>query len=500
MRPWRSFVLIAAFLFVAPLARAADEIHWTMLSPSSVAIDWRGLGTTVRYGLTSAYGSTATGVTPSPLPFSSSGPFREARITGLAPGVTYHYSVDGGPDHTFHTLPAAGSKFTVYVEGDIGDTASYARVGAVQKLIANGAPSFVLAVGDLTYANAHGQAAVDNHFNNVMKWSQDAAYMPAWGNHEWDSSTDDLRNYKGRFALPNPQTSPGAPSAGGPGEDWYWFDAGNVRFIAYPEPYSGAWSDWNTKARTLMDAAQADPAIRFIVTFGHRPAYSSGHHPGDATLKSYLDALGAGHNKYVLNLNGHSHDFERSRPQSGVVHVTVGVGGASLEEDGSCLWLQCTQPAWSAYRAFHHGTLRLQFTTTSIHLDAICGPAGDTGTNKNDVTCASGDIMDSFMIGTDVTTGVAPGTPATELAIERVGPNPASSPLHVEFTLPTDAPASLEIVDVAGRRWLHDELGALAPGRHQATVSLAGLPAAGVFWLHLTQAGHGVVSKVIVVR
>jgi len=492
-----ALALLAACAVLAPPARAADEIHWTMLGTTSVAFDWRGSGTTLRYGTTTAYGSTVTGATPTPLPFSSSGPFREARITGLVPGVTYHYSLDGGPDCTFHTAPAAGSNFTVYVQGDIGDTVSYSNVGAVQKLIAQGAPSFVIAVGDLTYGNAHGQAAVDNHFNNVMKWSQDAAYMPAWGNHEWDQSTDDFRNYKGRFALPNPQTSPGAPSAGGPGEDWYWFDAGNTRFIAFPEPFSGAWADWNTKAKTIMDAAQADPAIRFIVTFGHRPAYSSGHHPGDGTLKSYMDALGAGHSKYVLNLNGHSHDYERTKAQSGVVHYTAGTGGSSLEEDGSCLWLMCTQPSWSAKRAFHLGALRLRFTPTSIHADMICGPSGG---GTNDVSCSSGDVIDALVIGTDVTTDAPPPVAGAELALTRVGPNPASSPLHVEFSLASDAPATFELVDVAGRRWLHNELGSLSPGRHAATMSLAGLPGPGVFWLHLSQAGRGVVTKVIFVR
>src|SRR5262249_55538604 len=198
---------------------------------------------------------------------------------------------------------------------------------------------------------------------------------------------------------------------------------------------------------------QADPAIKFIVTFGHRPAYSSGHHPGDATLKSILDGLGASHNKYVLNLNGHSHDFERTKAQSGVVHVTVGIGGATLEEDGTCLWLGgCPPPSWSAYRAFHHGTLRLRITPTSIHLDAICGPAGDSGSNKNDVTCAPGDLMDSFTIGTDVSTDAPPSAPGTKLAIEPVAPNPAHSPLHVAFTLAAGSPASFDIVDVAGRR------------------------------------------------
>src|SRR6185369_4086342 len=109
--------------------------------------------------------------------------------------------------------------------------------------------------------------------------------------------------------------------------------------------------DWFPRAASVMDDAQADPSIVFIVTFGHRPAYSSGHHEGDPQLKGYLDTLGANHSKYRLNLNGHSHDYERTTPQSGVVHVTAGTGGASLEQDGSCLYLTCAQPSWSVFRA-----------------------------------------------------------------------------------------------------------------------------------------------------
>jgi hypothetical protein len=219
--------------------------------------------------------------------------------------------------------------------------------------------------------------------------------MPAWGNHEWEP-TDDLRNYKGRFDFANPQTSPGSPSVSCCGEDWYWFDYGNARFIAYPEPWSGAWSDWNTKARVLMDKAQADPTIDFIVTFGHRPAYSSGHHPGSSTLKGILDALGDTHSKYVLNINGHSHNYERGFPQHGVVHVTVGTGGASLEQDGSCLWCTCTQPAWSAFRAMRLGALKLRFTDTRIEGTFICGPPGG---GTNDVNCTEGSMVDTFVIG-----------------------------------------------------------------------------------------------------
>lgn len=495
-------VALATLVGSGPARAADDEIHWTMTGPTSVSVDWRGTSTTVRFGTTTAYSSIATAVTPDPLPYSSTGPFREARITGLSPGLTYHYSVGSGPDHVFHTLPPLSSSFTVYAQGDIGDNATYPRVGAVQALVAAGTPSFVLVAGDLTYGNDNGQAVVDRHFNDVMAWSQDAAYMPAWGNHEWSKTTDDLRNYKGRFDFPNPQTSPGAPTSGCCGEDWYWFDAGNTRFIAYPEPYSGAWSDWNAKAKVLMDAAQANAAIRFIVTFGHRPAYSSGYHSGDAGLKSYLDALGDTHTKYVLNINGHSHNYERSFPQHGVTHITAGTGGSTLEEaSGTCLWTGgCPAPSWTAFRAFHHAALRLKFTPTSILAEAICGPAGDTGSNLNDITCTSGTVFDSFLIGTSSTLGTGPVAVATGAPrLSAVYPDPAFAEFTVGYELGSTVPATIQLLDAAGRVVLARDLESGA-GARQTVMHRTADMRPGVYWLRLVQGGQMSSKRVVFVR
>ena len=385
--------------YIGRAASAAnDEVHWTITGLNSVTLDWRGPSNALRYGVTTAYGATATAVTPSPLPYSSAGPFWEAKLTGLQPATTYHYSIGSDPDHTFKTAPPKGSSgFTVDVIADVGATTSYSRVGPVQALIAADHPSLAFLVGDLTYGYPYGQADVDQHFNDVQVWSLGStAYMPAWGNHEWDKpASDNLNNYKGRFDFPNPQTSPGAPVDGCCGEDWYYFDYGNTRFIAYPEPYSGAWADWNTKAKVLMDEAQADPAITFIVTFGHRPAYSSGYHPGYSSLLTYMGNLGATHNKYVLNLNGHSHNYERTFPQSNVVHITAGTGGSNLEQNGTCLWLRCIQPAWSAKRYMRLGVVKLTFGANSIQGAFICGPAGG---GTNDITCTQGQVIDTFTI------------------------------------------------------------------------------------------------------
>ena len=403
---------------------AADQVHWTLTGQTSVTFDWRGPGNAIHFGLTPAYGNTVLASTPNPLPWSSAGPFWEARLTGLQENTLYHYAIGTGPDHTFRTpLPRGSSGFTIMAEGDIGSAVNYPPVAGVQSQIAAQTPAFVLALGDLTYGNESGIAMVDNHFNDMMVWSRDAAYMPAWGNHEWESVTDDLRNYKGRFDLPNPRMSPDIPPPNNGGEDWYWFDYGNVRFIAYPEPFSNALDDWYPRALAIMDSAQADPVISHIVTFGHRPAYSSGHHSGETRLKGYLDQLGASHSKYVLNLNGHSHNYERTTPQSGVVHLTVGTGGSPLEDDpngAGCDWAGgCPPPSWSAFRTFHRGPLRLRFTSGGIEGALLCGPAGNGSVGgPDDLTCSIDTIIDSFVIGTP-TPNHAPVISAPALVVGR---------------------------------------------------------------------------------
>ena len=104
----------------------ADEIHYTFTGPTSVAFDWRGTATDIRYGATTSYGTTATTHAPTPLPFSSPGPFQEVELTGLARGATYHYSIGGGPDHTFATAPNGAFRFDLIA--DIGSSTASSRV------------------------------------------------------------------------------------------------------------------------------------------------------------------------------------------------------------------------------------------------------------------------------------------------------------------------------------------------------------------------------------
>lgn len=399
-------------------ARAADEIHWTIISQTAVTFDWRGSGSenTIQYGTSpGTYTGSVTAQAPSPMPDSSPGPFWEARITGLTENTLYYYKIGSGTEHTFRTPPPRGSSdFWIAEVADVGSTLGYAPVGPTQSMVAQDHPSlpgddrprFVLVPGDLTYGDQNSIDQVDGHFNDVMVWSEDAAYMVAWGNHEWataaDGLADNLNNYEGRFDFPNSQTSPGASAAvgNGPGEDWYWFDYGNVRFIAFPEPYSGAWGDWATRADAVMASAQSDPAITFIVTFGHRPAWSSGaDHGGDSQLAGYMATLHSKYPKFMLNMNGHSHHYERTDPAqtNGILHIVGPGGGSSLGG------LSATQPSWSAFRINHLQHIRLHIQPGRIDGYVICGPAG----SGNSTDCTQGTIIDQWTVlapgGSDTT-------------------------------------------------------------------------------------------------
>jgi hypothetical protein len=394
--------VVDAAVAAAPLpTEEPRQVHFTYTAPDAVTFSWRGSHSTLRFWAKNIAPRTVTARPPDPLPSSSPGAWQEAVADGLRPGMEYLYEV-GQPVRpttlSFRAPVVPGAVgFTFVAVGDIGASTSWPAAAVVSRMIARTDPMLVLALGDLTYADERTPADVDRHFDDVMVWSRRAAYMPVWGNHEWKGKGDDLRNYKGRFALPHAAASPGAPAAGCCGEDWYWFDQGAVRFIIYPEPYTKeTWPDWARHAEPLFAEAQASPVLRFIVTAGHHPAYSSGLEDGKASLRALLDDFGKRFGKYVLNLAAHSHNYERTKPQARVVHITAGIGGAALERAATaCGWPDCKAPAFSAFRAMHHGFVKLTVRADGIALEAIC--AGKSPT-EDTIRCADGEIIDSALI------------------------------------------------------------------------------------------------------
>jgi hypothetical protein len=86
------------------------------------------------------------------------------------------------------------------------------------------------------------------------------------------------------------------------------------------------------------------------------------------------------------------------------------------------------------------------------------------------------------------------------LALDGLRPNPSVRELTVSFTLPNEAPATLELLDLAGRRVSERQVGSLGAGRHALRLEEGPRLAPGVYWLRLTQDGRALTARVVVVR
>jgi hypothetical protein len=70
----------------------------------------------------------------------------------------------------------------------------------------------------------------------------------------------------------------------------------------------------------------------------------------------------------------------------------------------------------------------------------------------------------------------------------------------VAFTLPTTAPAKLELVDVSGRRVVEREVGSLGAGPHTLDLGQGTRLAPGLYLVRLTQGTNTRTLRVAVLR
>jgi parallel beta helix pectate lyase-like protein len=95
---------------------------------------------------------------------------------------------------------------------------------------------------------------------------------------------------------------------------------------------------------------------------------------------------------------------------------------------------------------------------------------------------------------------VGPILPFTGLALSAVRPNPSRDGFTVAVTLPDDAPARIEVVDLAGRRVLGREIGGLGPGQHVVALPEARTLPTGVYLVCVWHGGRTLATRAVVVR
>jgi hypothetical protein len=171
-------------------------------------------------------------------------------------------------------------------------------------------------------------------------------YAPSWGrfkritrptpgNHEWDNRLDGYDPYWGSRA----------PRNGG--GHYYSFNLGGWHFVSLnSQEDSGPRS---AQAAWLRRDLERYPGT-CTIAFHHRPRFASGGH-GDAPDLEPLYARLAG--RAAALLSGHNHNYERLRPERGVVQFVVGSGGRELDR------VDRSDRRLAAYDDESHGALEL---------------------------------------------------------------------------------------------------------------------------------------------
>lgn len=86
------------------------------------------------------------------------------------------------------------------------------------------------------------------------------------------------------------------------------------------------------------------------------------------------------------------------------------------------------------------------------------------------------------------------------LALAAPAPNPSTGRLAIAFTLPSAAPARLEVIDVAGRMVELRNVGSLGAGPHVVAFTEAARWHPGIYLVRLTQGPHPLIVSACIVR
>jgi hypothetical protein len=109
----------------------------------------------------------------------------------------------------------------------------------------------------------------------------------------------------------------------------------------------------------------------------------------------------------------------------------------------------------------------------------------------------SGDIYASHLSGDMSVVSV---TPTPVFGIEGIRPNPSRGTISCRVTLGNSGAASLELLDVAGRTWVHRSVESLGPGTHEVTLRAPTAMGSGVFFVRLRSSGGAHVSRITILR
>ncbi|MGO8994999.1 MAG: fibronectin type III domain-containing protein [Polyangiaceae bacterium] len=272
--------------------------------------------------------------------------FHEVDLCGLTPGTTYYYQVGGGAPgqeiwsatQSFATVPSSGS-ITVGVFGDARDAVTTWQ--AVNQRMTGSGASLLLISGDIVDIGTE-----ESLFSQWLSaiWTDDAGpggfltlgqfiIVPINGNHENESS-----EFYANVAIPGSTNTYGNTYAS--------FDVGNTHFVMVDDqeisedPSSAEAAAQLAWIASDLQAANADRTNHpFIVTVSHRGIYSTSDHAVDSDVLQARTSLAPLYSQYNVDLvmNGHDHEYERSKPLTW--NASAGVSTPNIVDAGGTTYV-----------------------------------------------------------------------------------------------------------------------------------------------------------------
>jgi hypothetical protein len=197
-----------------------------------------------------------------------------------------------------------------------------------------------------------------------------------------------------------------------------------------------------------------------------------------------------------------SNTVDTAPPQSRVLPLAATQDSASFtvrwEAEGAPEDLH----AFTVYVAENGGRYRPWRVQTRVTADTIVAPGGRTYAFYSLAQDSSGNLEAVPNVPDAETFSRVAVEERTPLQFALMGavPNPAVGGVRVRFTLASGEPATLELIDIAGRRVVRREVGSLGPGQHVVALGTSPALRAGLYFLRLVQGGRVLHARVAVIR
>ncbi len=288
-----------------------------------------------------------------PAGIGSAANMHEAHACNLTAGKTYYYQVGGGPagaekwsaTQSFTTVPSSG-KVTIGLSGDSRDSADIFQL--VQGRMRDAGASAQVFSGDLVLFGAQEDVYaqwLDKAWKDPMDSTKfltlgQQLILPVPGNHENSSA-----QFYGNFALPGD-----GPFA----ESFSSVNLGSAHLvllddqaIAVSPTGEAAMAQLAWLEEDLARAEQNRKDQPFIVVVHHRGELSTSTHAPDADVGKTREALMPVWDKHHVDLvlNGHDHNYERSKPVTGPAKAPV----VAASSTAGTTYVVCAGAGASAY-------------------------------------------------------------------------------------------------------------------------------------------------------